>query len=199
MPCSEAFAYPEVPIRLFWNIPLAIRSALDVGAGLGVMGVLLCAYRKLERLTAIEIFEPYARTLEELHIYDQVLRHDLRDLPLPLSDSSYDLVICISVLEHLEKKQGLELLQEFKRIGRRLIVTVPQGVFPQEVLDENPFQRHLSEWYLHDFQREGFKVRGLAGFKRLDKLRIGRFQPFYLLRPFAEILPSYAVALLAVK
>jgi SAM-dependent methyltransferase len=65
------------------------------------------------------------------------VRADVRELPFP--DSSFDLVLCISTLEHVgrdnrvygaaEEREGGELaaLEELRRVARRILVTVPTG------------------------------------------------------------------------
>jgi SAM-dependent methyltransferase len=65
------------------------------------------------------------------------VRADVRELPFP--DSSFDLVLCISTLEHVgrdnrvygaaEERQGRELaaLEELRRVARRILLTVPTG------------------------------------------------------------------------
>jgi len=65
------------------------------------------------------------------------VRADVRELPFP--DSSFDLALCVSTLEHVgrdnriygaaEEREGGELttLEELRRVARRLLVTVPTG------------------------------------------------------------------------
>jgi len=67
----------------------------------------------------------------------ELVRGDVRELPFP--DSSFDLALCISTLEHIgrdnrvygaaEERDGGELvaLRELGRVARRILVTVPTG------------------------------------------------------------------------
>ena len=54
------------------------------------------------------------------------LIHDLNDLPYPLDANSYDLIICRSILEHLDNV--IEVMEELHRLGKSgslVKVTVP--------------------------------------------------------------------------
>jgi len=67
----------------------------------------------------------------------------------------------IDLIEHLEKKEGFELLKEAQRVARvQIIVMTPLGFFPQEynVGDKDgwglagaEFQQHKSGWQPEDF------------------------------------------------
>ena len=97
-------------------------------------------------------------------------------------DQSFDLVLLIDVLEHLEKGPGNALLREMLRITRRrAIVFTPDGFVEQYADDsaqkiveaygtpmiENPLQKHLSGWTRRELADFGFdvstKLKGLWG------------------------------------
>lgn len=50
--------------------------------------------------------------------------HDLRNIPYPIENDEYDLIICLRVLHHLHGKQK-DVFDEFKRISNKLILAIP--------------------------------------------------------------------------
>lgn len=64
-----------------------------------------------------DIFQPYLKKAKESKTYDWVVLCDVRRLPF--TDKAFDVVICMSVLEHLEKPAGLELLVSMERQAQR--------------------------------------------------------------------------------
>lgn len=85
---------------------------------------------------------------------------DLNNLPLPFSNNSFDSVLCLDVIEHLDKDAGLKLVQELKRITKRYIVVLTPLFWtentesynnPNSPYYQNPFDLHKSLWTLEDF------------------------------------------------
>jgi hypothetical protein len=79
-----------------------------------------------------------------------------------MDDNSVDTVFMIDVIEHLEKEDGLKLLQEADRIARKqIVVFTPLGFYPMHFkdknqkdawgLDGNDVQEHKSGWLPEDF------------------------------------------------
>jgi ubiquinone/menaquinone biosynthesis C-methylase UbiE len=97
-------------------IPDDINRLLDVGCGPGDITNRLTNYE----VTALDINEKY---LEEVRCPKKVLGSIDQ---LPFNENAFELVICTSVLEHLEKdvlKRGIE---ELKRVsGKYLLISTP--------------------------------------------------------------------------
>jgi hypothetical protein len=55
-------------------------------------------------------------------------QHDASIVPYPFKDKEYDLIIACQVLEHLKKNQK-EVIKEFNRISKRVIITLPYKWF----------------------------------------------------------------------
>ena len=76
-------------------------------------------------------------------------------------DKSIDHIIFTDVIEHLEKEEGFQLIQECERIARRqIILFTPLGFLPQKVREDKvdawglrggSFQEHKSGWHISDF------------------------------------------------
>ena len=87
-----------------------------------------------------------------------------------ISETKIDAVVSIQNIEHLERKQGENLLDFLGVIARKIvIVETPNGFVFQAGTSENPFQEHLSGWTVQDFKSRGYKVRGTSGLKVLKK------------------------------
>lgn len=76
-------------------------------------------------------------------------------------DNSVDTVFMLDLIEHLDKKEGFELIEEANRIARKQIaIYTPLGFYPMHFheeekdnwgLDGNDFQEHKSGWLPKDF------------------------------------------------
>ena len=177
-------------------IPVDAASLLDVGCGGGVIGALCRIYRDTDRLIGIDAYAPVLELCRRHAFYDECMQLDVGNGALPFADSSFDVVTCVEVIEHLEKAQGLALLDELERIGRRVIVTTPNGFLEQGELAANPLQRHRSGWTVREFATRGYTVRGVGAM-----LVFGRHRRFIssALAPVTRVIPSLSELLLCVR
>lgn len=118
----------------------------------------------------IDIFEPYLRESAK-KVYDEVILGDVRKIPL--KTKSLDVVLCLNVLEHLEKEEGKRLIGAMEEIARRqIILLVPHGFIAKPAYNGNPFQTHKASWSVQELKESGFTVRGLnfSGLRWINKL-----------------------------
>lgn len=146
-------------------IPSRFDSVIDIGCSVGTTGILLKAYRDVKRSVGVEIHKPYLDHCRKINAYDEIIEFDLRNKKLPFDDNSFDLVLCLDVVEHLEKIPALNLLKELKRIGRKVVVTTPSYMQRQEALDGNEYQIHRCFISKKEFEILGYKVRGIGNMK----------------------------------
>lgn len=114
---------------------------------------------------------------------------------LPFADKSFDTIVCVEVLEHLERADALKAIGEFERIARRrVVVTVPRHHVDEHSPDERGFlryegtdprvwewveaERHKSSFTVRDLQRIGFRCGRRSPGRPLLRL-IGPFRRFY--------------------
>jgi hypothetical protein len=182
------------------------ETVLDVGCGddspLGHFAV------RLRRLVGVEA-DPEAAERARAHgLYDEVRVLDVRRLAEELEPGSFDAVVALDLLEHLEKDDGEALLATLERIaGRRVVVFTPNGFVPQDDLGGSSWQRHRSGWTATELRCHGYRVVGMQGLRPLrGALGDVRWRPrrLWLLvsdlsQPLARRVPTLAYHLLAVK
>ena len=138
--------------------------------------------RTRARTVGVAIFLPYLESCRAEAIHDQYVRGDVRHLPF--EEKSFETVLCIEVLEHLEKAEGRAALFELERVARRqVILTTPVGRFHLPSFDGNPYQEHRSSWMPQELRDRGYSVIG-HGIRGLGELIAKQNIPVQLLRPF---------------
>jgi FKBP-type peptidyl-prolyl cis-trans isomerase 2 len=127
-------------------------SVLDIGIGFGKFGFLAREYTDVRlgryfnpktRIDGIEIFEKYITQLQQ-EIYDNIYIGNVIDILPTLGN--YDMMICSDVLEHLNEKDGLFLLNLIKEKSKFAMIVTPVRVLQQEALYNNKYEKHLSVW-----------------------------------------------------
>lgn len=189
------WTHPEIA-RILAAIPVGVRSLLDVGTGTGIIGALCRVYREPERIVGVDGYAPYVERVRAMRFYDEVHLLDFARNRLPFDDQEFETVTCIEVIEHLERVDGLNLLDELERVGQTVVVTTPNWFFDQEALDENELQRHRSLWSVRDFRARGYEVTGIGGTKVFGRRRkiVSR-----LLAPLGEKVPALSTSILCVR
>lgn len=112
-------------------------------------------------------------------IHDQYHQMDVLHLDQKFPPKSFDGVVALDFIEHLEKKEGLRFISLLEKIARkRVILLTPNGFLRQEAYGGNIHQVHRSGWTPDEMQQQGFKVIGLFGWKALRGEKGGlRFSP----------------------
>ena len=167
-------------------------------------------------LSALKHFNHIWKNLKK-QIHSEYVSKNIRDLDF--EENSFDAVIMLEVIEHLKEKEGLEVLKKLEKWARKkVIISTPNGFFPQKVVDNNPMQVHLSGWDIPKIKSLGFnRFKGLAGLKYLraeidhdtmgDDLFISiKYKPkffWFIIATLSQILtyrlPNLAFGLICVK
>ncbi|MCX6246926.1 MAG: class I SAM-dependent methyltransferase [Bacteroidetes bacterium] len=157
MPSSHHYQLNEILELIIETNP---RKLLDIGIGFGKYGFLSREYLELwesgsvygshtRRIDGIEAFEPYLTPLHRL-IYDTIFTGDAREI-LPGLTERYDLILMIDVFEHFTYEDGLKVLEECRRCGRNILISVPRMMSVQDEVFGNPFEAHRYNWRRKDF------------------------------------------------
>ena len=85
-----------------------------------------------------------------------------------------DLFTSFDCIEHLNKKDGVELINHVCENFKHVIFFTPKGFLQQDekthpqLIKNNPWQKHLSGWNKKEFEDLGFKVIILKNFHNPD-------------------------------
>ncbi len=152
---------PLTSLNTVWrHLDKKTRTLLDVGCGKGEPAQFLNRHG-LYRFTGFDAFEPYLRQCRGEKIHDAYIQGDVRHLPF--ADNSFDTVMCLEVLEHLEKSDGDLLLRELERVAsRQVILSTPVGIYEQAEFDGNPHQEHKYIWQPQQMKELGYSIRGIG-------------------------------------
>jgi hypothetical protein len=162
--------------RMFRWIPLADEieqhvvghcdTMLDVGCG--VSSPVQQFARKLKHTVGFDAHQPAIDAARAAGIHHDYVCADVRELDRHFAPRSFDCVVALDLIEHLEKADGLQLLDSIERIARkRVIVFTPNGFVPQGAYGGNDFQIHRSGWTPDEMRARGYRVRGYNGWKPL--------------------------------
>lgn len=162
MPSSRPNTIPTV-IHLVRQIKP--QSILDVGVGFGKWGHLFREYTDIQEAEndparyqrknwriRIDGIEGFAGYLTEMHqyLYNEIHIGNAAELMKTLP--SYDLVFLGDIIEHFDKKTGLELLRNSVEKARKaVVISTPKYETAQAELCGNELERHRSLWSEKDF------------------------------------------------
>lgn len=179
-----------------------VDSILDLGCGNNSF-IHLC---KARYKVGVDIFQPYINESRNKGYHDAYYVGDIRNLEFRYK--SFDVVMAIALLEHLDETDGYYLLKKMDSIARKkIILTTPNGYIGHEKIDGNEHQAHLSGWTTRELEHWGYRVYGTFGWKPLrGEAGIPRIKPDFLGNMLAETtqyityhVPELSFVLFAVK
>lgn len=142
-----------------------LQSILDVGCGSNSM-VRLLSYNKY--CVGVDVHKQSLVDSKSKDIHDEYVECNILRISELFMENAFECVIAIDVIEHLEKEDGIILLDAMERIAsRKVIVFTPNGFLPQGDRFSNPWQVHLSGWTVDDFEKRGYNVIGINGHRSL--------------------------------
>jgi len=154
------------PIKMFlmawtdpivWAIDKSGRTILDVGCGQGKPMLLIKMRMKVKKAVGVDLFNPYIEEAKQLKTHDEFIIQDVRKINF--KPKSFDIVLSSHVIEHLPKKDALELLAKMEKIARKqIIIASPIGEMYHPAVDGNELQIHLSSFTPEEFKKRGYKT-----------------------------------------
>lgn len=155
------------------------KSVLDVGCGADSP---LNNVKKTFYSEGVDVFEESIRQSKKKKFHDSYKILDIRKIDKVYKNKSFDAVIALDVIEHLEKKESIALIRKMEKIARKkVILLTPNGFYHQDMYDDNPYQVHKSEWSIKDLEKLRYKVYGLRGLKYLrGEYATIKYKPWFL-------------------
>jgi len=168
------------------------KSYLDIACGRGKWGYLLkTSHKPPSYIIGGDLDKEVLQYVKMHGIYDDTVLFDGRYLPF--REKSFDYVLAFEVIEHMEKKDGMKLLDEAERVSKeKVIVSTP-------LLGARYWysaKHHVSKWTVRDLRRKGYCVRGV-GFSFFGLFTTHRLA--FGLAPLAYYMPWMSYILLAFK
>jgi len=199
---------PFTSLNTVWrHLDAKGKTLLDVGCGKGEPAQFI---NRKGRYFAVgfDAFEPYLRECRKDKIHSAYAQGDVR--LLPFTDGSFDIVICLEVLEHLEKGEGDKLLKELERVAaKQVILSTPVGKYQQGVFDGNPHQEHKYIWNPAEMKEKDYQVKGVglrnlggkAGVESKHSVMVRLLVNilWVLVSPFTYYLPNMAGDMVCIK
>ncbi len=147
-----------------------VKSILDVACGLSLKS----QYLDAEVRVGVDIYMPYLQAIDTDVPYS-VVNADVKDLAKLFIPKSFDLVLLLDILEHLEKDDALKLIETAEKIAKvAVIAESPLGYVPQNIdiwgKGGHEYQTHRSAWEKSDFTNRGYQVL-LRDYKMSDVTR----------------------------
>jgi len=135
-----------------------IKTVLDVACGLSLKSQYIDAEIRL----GVDIYRPYLEKIETDKTY-VVVNADAMQLSSLFLPKSFDLVLLLDILEHLEKEDSLQLLDMAENIASKaVILETPKGFVPQNIdiwgHGGHSYQTHRCGWEPHEFIDRGYNV-----------------------------------------
>ena len=198
---AQIFPTRDFPIRQALR---GCQSVLDIGCGTG--DFMDDVNKSGFYAVGVDLFKPYLHISKERKTHNAFVMGDIETLEF--KPKSFDAVMAIDIIEHLEKDKGAILIEKMKKWARkRVLLITPNGYVAQQEYDENPFQIHKSGWTAKEMKECGFKTYGIGGlyFLKGEKAEV-RFKPKIIWEIFSEITqkitfrcPNAAFEILCVK
>ncbi len=135
-----------------------ISSILDVACGLSLKS----QYMEADIRVGVDIYKPYLAKIDATVPYTTVL-YDVRKLDDIFIERSFDIVLMLSIIEHVEKDEALAMIRMAERIARvAVIIETPEGFVPQNIdiwgHGGDEFQTHRCGWDKAELEAMGYKT-----------------------------------------
>ena len=135
-----------------------IVTILDVACGLSFKSKYIPAQVRV----GVDIYDEYFKHIE-IDVPYAVVKYDVRKLKDIFVPKSFDLVIALDIIEHLEKEESLELIRQCEEIAKLgVVLETPKGYIPQNLDIQghggHEWQTHRSGWEPKDLEDLGYKV-----------------------------------------
>jgi hypothetical protein len=126
-------------------------SVLDVGASSGNYGRMIREKYPHVFIAAIEPTEDYIKEYNLEKNYNQVFHADFDEV-INQNEVTYDMTLCIDVLEHMKLSEAIDALEQLTYCSRWIVAIWPNDV-AQGAVGGNIYEKHRSNMTLTDLTR----------------------------------------------
>jgi predicted TPR repeat methyltransferase len=195
--------YPDL---LEKEIVGSCASLLDVGCGSD--SPVKQFSKKLKYSVGIDGFQPSIDKSRAKGIHSAYHLGNVLETGEIFPENSFDCVVALDLVEHLEKEDGLKLIADMEKIARKkVIIFTPTGFQEQRAYDGNEYQIHRSGWEVDEMKNMGYRVLGINGWKPLRgeraEMKLSPKKLWYaislLTQPLTENNPKIAYQMLCIK
>lgn len=128
-----------------------VREILDIATGSGTYSN---RYKNLfqdSNWTGIEVWEEFVHKYDLKSKYDQLIVHDARTFDYATLPR-IDIAFAGDVLEHMTKEEAVALVDAVLKNSKCLIVSLPVVYWPQDEIEDNPYEVHVKpDWSDKEF------------------------------------------------
>jgi SAM-dependent methyltransferase len=155
--------FPYAPFRMgiIRRISKRITSILDLGCGNGVLGYLIrTKFRNNILVVGLDISIKALYQAKKLNAYNDLILADIEHLPFRIK--SFDSIISVQVLEHLDRSIAQRILKVCEDLAKvQILISTTVGFIDSAVSDN--FMTHHSWWLPEDFSAKNYRCRGEVG------------------------------------
>lgn len=132
---------------------------LDVACGLSLKGQYI---ERTGALVGVDVYRPYLEAVKTDKSWVGVCV-DVRELDAVFLPKSFDLVLLLDIVEHVEKKEALQLIAAAEKLARvAVVIETPNGFIPQNIDIQghggHEWQTHRCGWTPEELQGMGYKT-----------------------------------------
>ena len=142
----------------------------------------------------------------------KIVKSDVLEFLKAQPDKSFDSVLALDIIEHVEKSSALLLKKHMERVAKKnVIIVTPNGYWPG--MSNAPGMKHLCGFTYKEFLNDGYKVFGSGGLAILRSRKhsylkgMGNFKntlPFQLIifnlgNLFVKHRPKFSYGITAIK
>jgi SAM-dependent methyltransferase len=164
-----------------------LRTGLDIGCG--DISCLSPLRQFGFHSTGLDVWQETIDQCRQRNVHDVHLLGNFMEIDFP---EQFDVVILSHVIEHFDRDTGMAVLRKMEKLARHLVyVETPIGFLEQPAMRGNPWQRHFSGWFPHDFEVRGYNVYGAAPKFLFGPRGLANSIPDVLARQVARLLQFY--------
>ena len=137
------------------------KSLLALCCGIG----LELKHLPTQDVTAVDIYQPYLDEVKHRCDTARIVCSDALSYLKEQPDKSVQVISIIDGIEHMDKKTGLKVIKEMKRVAsEQILLFTPQGHIDNHpentwgVPGGDKYQEHLSGWEIEELELHRFKV-----------------------------------------